>query len=88
MATTVRDGRAPICHCDRVDDGAVRVLTWNVQGAQGLDVDRTAAIIGSAAPDVVALQEIQRRQAMALARALSAPSRRWAFKHWPVRHRS
>ena len=62
----------------------MRVLTWNVQGAQGLDVGRTAAVIRSATPDVVALQEVQRRQTAALTRALSVPSRRWAFKHWPV----
>ncbi|MET0324110.1 MAG: endonuclease/exonuclease/phosphatase family protein [Ilumatobacteraceae bacterium] len=67
-----------------MDDGAVRVLTWNVQGARGLDVARAAAVIGAAAPDVVALQEVQRRQAVALSRALSVRSRRWAFKHWPV----
>jgi endonuclease/exonuclease/phosphatase family metal-dependent hydrolase len=84
MATTVCDGRAPICHADLVDDGAVRVLTWNVQGARGLDVARTAAVIRSTAPDVVALQEVQRRQTLALSRALSVPSRRWAFKHWPI----
>jgi endonuclease/exonuclease/phosphatase family metal-dependent hydrolase len=67
-----------------VGDGAVRVLTWNVQGARGLDLARAAAVIRSVAPDVVALQEVQRRQASALAVALALPSRRWAFKHWPV----
>ena len=32
----------------------------------------------------MALQEVQRRQATALAAALSTSSRRWVFKHWPV----
>ncbi|MET0578747.1 MAG: endonuclease/exonuclease/phosphatase family protein, partial [Ilumatobacteraceae bacterium] len=67
-----------------MDDGALRVLTWNVQGARGLDIERTAAVIRSVTPDVVALQEVQRRQASALAVALSLASRRWAFKYWPV----
>ena len=62
----------------------MRLLTWNVQGAHGVDVAAVAAVIRASAPDVVALQEIQRRQASALATALSMPSRRWAFKHWPV----
>ena len=62
----------------------MRVLTWNVQGARGLDVARAAAVLRSVEPDVVALQEVQRRQASALAVALSLPCRRWAFKHWPV----
>lgn len=67
-----------------VDDGAVRLLTWNVQGSHGVDVAAISAVIRSVAPDVLALQEIQRRQASALATALSMTSRRWAFKHWPV----
>ena len=61
----------------------VRVLTWNLQGSHGVDIDAAAAVIRSAEPDVVALQEVQRRHAAALAAALSM-TRRWAFKHWPV----
>ena len=65
----------------------VRVLTWNVQGSHGLDVTAVADVIGAATVDVIALQEVQRRQARRLAAALSVPSRRWALKHWPVVHR-
>ena len=67
---------------------AVRVLTWNVQGAQGLDVVRVARVIGSTAPDVIALQEVQRRQVNQLATALAVNGKRWALKHWPVIHRA
>lgn len=60
------------------------MVTWNLQGAHGVDVPRVAAIIGSTGADIVALQEVQRKQATALAAALSVSSRRWVFKHWPV----
>jgi endonuclease/exonuclease/phosphatase family metal-dependent hydrolase len=65
----------------------VRVLTWNVQGSHGLDVPAVADVIRGAGVDVIALQEVQRRQAQRLAAALSVRSRRWALKHWPVVHR-
>jgi endonuclease/exonuclease/phosphatase family metal-dependent hydrolase len=61
------------------------VTTWNMQGARGLDIDAVAAHIRGAGSDVVLLQEIQRRQARRLAKALDARSLRWAFKHWPIR---
>ncbi len=35
----------------------------------------------------MALQEVQRRQVARLAAALSMPSKRWAFKHWPFSKR-
>lgn len=57
-------------------------MTWNLQGSAGLDVDACAAAIRVEAPDVVALQEIQRHQAAALARALSMRYS-WALKHYP-----
>jgi endonuclease/exonuclease/phosphatase family metal-dependent hydrolase len=63
---------------------AVRVLTWNVQGAHGLDVDAVAEVLAAARPDVVALQEVGRRQAARLARALGMAGHRWVLKHWPV----
>ena len=66
----------------------MRVLTWNVQGSAGLDVDAVARHIREQSPDVVALQEVQRRQAARLARALAMPGRRWAFKHWPIIRRA
>ncbi len=66
----------------------LRVLTWNLQGSAGLDIATAAAVVAAQSPDVVALQEVQRRQAARLAGVLGMSSRRWAFKHWPVRHRA
>jgi len=61
------------------------VTTWNVQGHAGVNVPAAAAVLRRARPDVVALQEVQRGQARAVAAALG-PSWRlaWGFKHWPV----
>jgi endonuclease/exonuclease/phosphatase family metal-dependent hydrolase len=67
---------------------AVRVLTWNVQGSHGLDVAAAADLLRIARPDVVALQEVGRRQAARLARALEMASHRWALKHWAVIRRA
>jgi endonuclease/exonuclease/phosphatase family metal-dependent hydrolase len=66
-------------------DGAVatRILTWNVQGRERPDLEAVAAVIADARPDVVALQEVQRGQARALARRLGW-SFVWRFKHWSV----
>jgi endonuclease/exonuclease/phosphatase family metal-dependent hydrolase len=63
------------------------VLTWNLHGSSGVDVDAVAEVIRAAHPDVVALQEVQRRQVAQLAAAFSMPSTRWAFKHWPFTER-
>lgn len=65
----------------------VTVLTWNVQGSHGIDADAVAAVIREHRPDVVLIQEIQRRQCRRLAGALGM-RRRWVFKHvsawaWP-----
>lgn len=62
----------------------LRLLTWNLKGSLGVDVARVADHIRSAGADVVALQEVQRRQAGGIARALGARSHRWAFKHQPA----
>jgi endonuclease/exonuclease/phosphatase family metal-dependent hydrolase len=67
---------------------AVRVLTWNVQGSHGLDVVTAAELLCAARPDVVALQEVGRRQAARLARTLGMASHRWVLKHWPVIRRA
>lgn len=66
--------------------GEVTILTWNLQGSAGVEIDAVAAVIAASAPDVIALQEVQRRQAADLARRLEVSSR-WAFKHWPVMSR-
>ena|SRR5215218_2794511 len=63
-------------------------MTWNVQGSTGADVDAVVGHIRAQSPDVVALQEVQRRQAARLAAALAMPGRRWALKHWPIIRRA
>lgn len=62
---------------------ATRVLTWNLQGRARPDLGLVRAVIAAATPDVVALQEVQRGQARALARQLGW-SVAWRFKHWSV----
>ena len=61
------------------------VVTWNVQGRSGVDAPAMAAVLRRARPDVVALQEVQRTQARAIAAALGPRWQLgWGFKHWPV----
>jgi endonuclease/exonuclease/phosphatase family metal-dependent hydrolase len=61
------------------------VLTWNLKGSTGVDTAAVAAHSRSVGAGVLALQEVQCLQARRVARALGARSRRWSFKHWPVR---
>jgi endonuclease/exonuclease/phosphatase family metal-dependent hydrolase len=63
---------------------AVRVLTWNLQGSQGVDVAAVAEIIGRTGADIVALQEIGKRQARRLGSALGIDQWWWVFKHWSI----
>jgi endonuclease/exonuclease/phosphatase family metal-dependent hydrolase len=58
------------------------VLTWNVHGSAGPDVESIATAIRARAPDVVVIQEIRKRQATALAGALSMRFS-WVLKHEP-----
>lgn len=60
------------------------VLTWNLQGSESTDLERVARVIRADSPDVVALQEVRRHQARALARSL-AMQHCWAPKHNPYR---
>lgn len=60
-----------------------RILTWNLQGRERPPLDAVAAVIDGFAPDVVALQEVQRPQARRLAHLLGWHVA-WRFKHWPV----
>jgi endonuclease/exonuclease/phosphatase family metal-dependent hydrolase len=58
------------------------VLTWNVHGSQRPDIGSIATTIRAQSPDVVVIQEIRKRQAEALAIALSMRYS-WALKHEP-----
>jgi endonuclease/exonuclease/phosphatase family metal-dependent hydrolase len=64
--------------------GMLRVVTWNLQGSAGLDVDAAAGVLQEVAPDIAVLQEVQRSQCIRLAAACRMSGRRWAFKHWPI----
>lgn len=63
------------------------LMTWNLQGSRGVDVDQIAAYVRETGSDVLALQEVQRHQAVSLARALEAHTLSWGFKHWPLNTR-
>lgn len=73
---------------DPVSRPVLCLATWNLQGAEGVDVeqvaDRLRALAAPGLLDVVLLQEVHIRQARALGKALGLTSSRWAFKHWPV----
>ncbi len=58
------------------------VTTWNLHGSTGPPIASVAARLRSLSPDVVALQEVQRRQAAALAAALGM-QHHWVLKHYP-----
>jgi endonuclease/exonuclease/phosphatase family metal-dependent hydrolase len=59
-----------------------RVLTWNVLGSKHPNIELLAEVIEGFDPHVVALQEVQRRQAKRLATRLGWHVV-WARKHYP-----
>lgn len=59
-----------------------RVLTWNILGSHLPNLDVITGVITGSAPDVVAMQEVQHRQARGLARRLGWRVV-WARKHYP-----
>jgi len=69
----------------RVAAVQLTVTTWNLQGSKGVDAEFVARHAREQGADVLLLQEVQRKQARRIARALDARSHRWALKHWPVR---
>lgn len=60
----------------------LRVVTWNLQGRERPDLVALAEWLTGADPDVVLLQEVQRRQVRRLA-GLLGWDHVWCFKHWP-----
>jgi exonuclease III len=58
----------------------VQLITWNLQGSKGVDTSAVVEAVRSQGADVLLLQEIQRRQADSLAKALGW-SVTWAEKH-------
>jgi endonuclease/exonuclease/phosphatase family metal-dependent hydrolase len=60
------------------------VMTWNLRGHDGPDVDAAAEVVRASGADIVALQEVQRHQARSIARRVGAASLGWGFKHWPA----
>jgi endonuclease/exonuclease/phosphatase family metal-dependent hydrolase len=67
------------------EQAGLTVVTWNAQGSRGINIALAADAIAELTPDLVVLQEIQRRQLGALRVAMSMIDARWRFKHWPVR---
>lgn len=61
------------------------LVSWNLLGSQQPDLHSVATALGELAPDVVALQEVQRRQLRTLREAGGFTDGTWSFKHWPVR---
>ena len=62
------------------------LVSWNLKGSAHPDIAGVVEHLRAEGADVVGLQEVQWHQARAIARALGARSRRWGFKHWPVRN--
>ncbi len=60
-----------------------RALSWNIRGAEHPNLELIAEVIEGYAPHVVALQEIQRRQARKLGQRLGW-HHRWTRKHYPL----
>jgi endonuclease/exonuclease/phosphatase family metal-dependent hydrolase len=63
---------------------SIRVVTWNLHGSARPDVREVGELLRASGANVVALQEVQRRQARTLAAALGSVSAEWSFKHWPL----
>ncbi len=64
---------------------SLTLVSWNLKGSKGVDVRAVVDHVEAMGADVLMLQEVQPCQARAIARSLGAKSRRWGFKHWPIR---
>jgi endonuclease/exonuclease/phosphatase family metal-dependent hydrolase len=62
----------------------VTIVTWNLHGSARPDVGTIGELLLGFGADVVALQEVQRRQARTLAGNLGSVTAEWSFKHWPL----
>jgi endonuclease/exonuclease/phosphatase family metal-dependent hydrolase len=62
---------------------SITVATWNIRGKAQPDLERVSQVLESFGADVVALQEVRRRQAGALAQRLGWMTAHWSFKHLP-----
>jgi endonuclease/exonuclease/phosphatase family metal-dependent hydrolase len=58
------------------------VTTWNLHGIEDPPLDDVAGVLAGARADVIALQEVERGQAAALAERLGM-RHVWALKHYP-----
>jgi endonuclease/exonuclease/phosphatase family metal-dependent hydrolase len=63
---------------------SVVVVTWNIKGSAQPDLGRLAERLDDFGADVVALQEVRRRQADALAQRVGWLTAHWSFKHLPL----
>jgi endonuclease/exonuclease/phosphatase family metal-dependent hydrolase len=63
---------------------SITVVTWNIKGSAQPDLDRVGQVLDSFGADIVALQEVRRRQVSALAQRLGWVSAQWSFKHLPL----
>jgi len=63
--------------------GGFRIATWNLHGASRPDLGGVVAALTDESVDVVALQEVRRRQAVELADRLGGLHVRWLLKHRP-----
>lgn len=68
--------------CDTAPVTPWTVMTWNLHGADGVDIEAVAAAIEPERVDILVVQEIRRGDAGRLARRLSM-NVDWALKHYP-----
>jgi endonuclease/exonuclease/phosphatase family metal-dependent hydrolase len=61
----------------------LRLTTWNLRGRSRPDLEAVAEELERIGADVIALQEVQRRQTEALASHLGY-EHVWRLKHWPI----
>lgn len=58
-------------------------MTWNLRGRASPPLDRAAGKLAEYQPDIVGLQEVQKRQALEVAELAGYPQVEWTLKHRP-----